>query len=153
MKTKTVCFSTPPLSWDAVRNGAIYCAPACGGRCTWAAYQKAVRGANALAKRLGTSWVTRVWENLGWHYSAIDRSGYWKVSPNIYYRTNGKAIRKDYTAFFGLTREVMSGSWYAHGRTPEAAIAATQEAFYLASRDMTLLLRANAALLKSMASR
>lgn len=145
MTTKTVCISKPALSWDAVRNGAIYCAPACGGRCTWKAYQKAVRAANALAKRLGPSWVTRVWENLGWHYGVIDRSGYWKVCPNIHY-VDGKYVRVNYTAFFGLTTGVMSGTWAEHGRTPEKAIQATRDAFYVDSNKMTLLRRANSAL-------
>jgi hypothetical protein len=25
--------------WEPIRRGPIYCAPACGGGCTWAAYQ------------------------------------------------------------------------------------------------------------------
>lgn len=40
------------LSWDAVRNGAIYCAPACGGKCTWKAYEEACVEATKLASSL-----------------------------------------------------------------------------------------------------
>ena len=53
-----------------VRTGAIYCAPFCGGRCTWAAYQKAKKDANALVKKLGAGWEPYVHENLGWHFAA-----------------------------------------------------------------------------------
>jgi len=49
----------------AVRKGPIYCAPACGGGCTKAAYDAAVRKSRALAKRMGKGWVPYVWEKLG----------------------------------------------------------------------------------------
>jgi hypothetical protein len=60
-----------PLSWTAVRNGATYCAPACGGGCTWSAFMKASHAARKLAKRLGRGWKPRVWENLGWHFEVV----------------------------------------------------------------------------------
>jgi hypothetical protein len=59
-----------PLSWTPRRRGATYCAPACGGRCTWAAHQQAETDAKQLAETLGAGWKPRVWENLGWHFSA-----------------------------------------------------------------------------------
>lgn len=34
-------------------------------------YTRAVRRADALARRLGTPWKPMVWENLGWHYRAV----------------------------------------------------------------------------------
>lgn len=64
-----------PLSWKPVRRGALYCAPACGGGCTWAAYGEAHRKGNELARRLGPGWSPNVWENLGWHYSATAAGG------------------------------------------------------------------------------
>jgi hypothetical protein len=54
-----------------VRRGAVYCAPFCGGGCTWAAYQKAVADADALVKKLGDGWKAEVWENLGWYFCAM----------------------------------------------------------------------------------
>ena len=54
--------------WIAKRDGATYCAPACGRGCAYIEYTRAQRGARALARALGPGWVPRVWENLGWHY-------------------------------------------------------------------------------------
>lgn len=62
------------LSWKPVRRGPIYCAPACGLGCTWLAFKRVTRAAEALARRLGKGWEPEVWENLGWHYS-VTRGG------------------------------------------------------------------------------
>lgn len=61
--------------WKPVRKGPIYCAPACGGKCTHAAFEQATRNAGILVRHLidagyGNRWVPRVWENLGWHWGA-----------------------------------------------------------------------------------
>lgn len=58
------------LSWKPVRRGDIYCAPACGNGCTYQAYLNAVAAAKQLAKEL-PGFKPHVWENLGWHYSAV----------------------------------------------------------------------------------
>lgn len=58
-------------SWEPVRNGVLYCAPACGRGCTWREHQRAHRLAWTLAKRLGRGWRGEVWEQLGWHYRAV----------------------------------------------------------------------------------
>lgn len=105
-----------PLSWTAKRAGPIYCAPACGFRCTWAAYQQAKRDAQALAIRLGKGWTPHVSENMGWFYSAISPCGRLKVHPCIY---RGKVT--EYVAFLGEA-DAGGGRWAEHGRTPEAAI-------------------------------
>jgi hypothetical protein len=107
------------LSWEPVETGHIYCAPACGGGCTMAAFKRATTGADALAKHIGPGWTPRVWENLGWHYSAISPCGRWKVHPFIY---KGKV--EGYTAFLG---EVGGGGiWTGQGGTPQEAIAKTR---------------------------
>jgi hypothetical protein len=104
-----------PLSWKAKRHGAIYCAPACGGGCTWKAYQAAVSNARVLARRMGKGWKTRVHENLGWHYNVISPCGRIKIS--------GKEFGT-YTAFLGDKKDtVCIGSWAEHGNTPEQAMA------------------------------
>lgn len=69
-----------PSSWTAVRKGKIYCAPACGGNCTWAAFQKATRKAADLCKILGPEWLPRIYENMGWHFEALHKSGIMSVS-------------------------------------------------------------------------
>ncbi len=56
--------------WTPVLKGLIYCSPRCGYSCTKAAYDKAVHDARELGLKLGHGWVTRVWENCGWHYAA-----------------------------------------------------------------------------------
>lgn len=63
------------LSWKAVRRGAIYCAPACGAKCTWEKYQHAKRAGRELAERLGPGWKAHVWENMGWHWKALGPGG------------------------------------------------------------------------------
>lgn len=104
-----------PLSWKAVRRGAIYCAPACGGRCTWAQYQAAIQNARKLAKRMGKGWKTRVYENLGWHYNVISPCGRIKISGGI---------GKFYTAYLGDKKEkICMGTWAESGTTPEQAMA------------------------------
>jgi hypothetical protein len=64
---------TPPSSigrWTPVRNGEVYCSPACGHKCTYKAFEYATAGAAALIAELGEGWMPRVWENGGWHFEA-----------------------------------------------------------------------------------
>lgn len=103
------------LSWDPVHRGDLYCAPACGGKCTWAAYQEAQKNAKALVLMLGKGWVPRVWENLGWHWAAQTTDGLMKVYPNI---SKGKV--ESYTAFLG---EGLGGQWAENNADPQTAIA------------------------------
>lgn len=76
--------------WTPRLSGSIFCSPACGGKCTKSAYDKAQRKAAALCDRLGPGWTPRVHENLGWHYSAINgemsirEDGYLGNSPGDY---------------------------------------------------------------------
>lgn len=71
--------------WQAVHNGDKYCAPACGGGCTYADYVKAVADAQTAALAMGEGWEPVVWENLGWHSKIVHphceiylhRSTYW----------------------------------------------------------------------------
>lgn len=103
------------LSWDPVRCGDIYCAPACGGKCTWAAYQEAHKNAKALALMLGEGWAPDVWENLGWHYAAKTTDGLMKVHPSSHL---GKIL--GYTAFFG---EGSGGQYTGQDADPATAAA------------------------------
>ena len=54
-----------------VKDGKLYCSPACGNGCTYAAYLKAKDAAAKLCKQLGQKWKPRVWENLGWYHEAV----------------------------------------------------------------------------------
>lgn len=61
------------LSWTPRRRGPIYCAPACGGGCTWAAYQNAVKRAREVVAMMKTGgWQDVVHENLGWHWRIVN---------------------------------------------------------------------------------
>jgi hypothetical protein len=63
------------LSWRPVRNGAVFCAPACGRGCTHAEYVHAISNAAVVAKTLGPGWKPHVWENLGWFYAVEHVTG------------------------------------------------------------------------------
>lgn len=104
------------LSWKPLRRGPIYCAPACGFRCTWAAHEAAKRRAQELSIRLGKGWRPHVWENMGWYYEAISPCGRLKVSPSVH---RGRVLH--YTAFLGPASSP-GGRWAEHGGTAEEAI-------------------------------
>lgn len=106
------------LSWKPKLSGATFCAPACGRGCTKAEYDRAAMNARALAQRLGAGWSTRVWENLGWHYSVQSPCRRIRVHPNVYWKT-GKP--ESYCAFLG-EKDGSGGKWAEHGKTPETAI-------------------------------
>ena len=59
------------LSWEPIRSGSTYCAPACGRGCTFKEHATAMIKAKRLAGRLGKGWSPFVHENLGWHYRAV----------------------------------------------------------------------------------
>ena len=107
--------------WEPIRNGRFYCSPACGGGafCTWADYKKAEQAADKLVAMLGDGWRARVWENLGWHYYAVDPTGCMKVTVDTHL---GKTT---YTAWIGNgSDDYIGGKWVERGSTPRKAIAA-----------------------------
>lgn len=95
-------------SWTPRRRGAIYCASACGGSCTWAAYQKAVADADELVAALGGKWKPWVHENLGWHFTAVIRKGGYII-------LSVSRHKKVYLAIVGHR-------WHATATTPRAAV-------------------------------
>ncbi len=106
----------------AVRRGPIYCAPFCGGKCTWAAFQLATQRAEGLCKKLGAGWKPHVHENLGWHASVVGLDGHMRVTIN----TNGGQML-DYTAYLSPEgSSIPGGRWAESSKTPEAAIRAVR---------------------------
>lgn len=104
------------LSWKPVRQGREYCSSGCGRGCTYAEYTSAVRAGHRLACRLGKGWKPVVWENLGWHYKVVDKSGFLKVS-------SGKSFPRKtphYTAYLGA--DETGGRWAETASTPAKAI-------------------------------
>jgi len=68
----------PVLSADRV----TYCSPSCGGKCSRFAYLNAKEKARKLKERLGgEGWLTRIWENLGWHYEVRHPKSHLIVTP------------------------------------------------------------------------
>ena len=78
---------TKELSWKPVRRGNIYCSSACGASCKLADYNRCVRQAKALAKRMGPGWKTSVDENMHWYYSVYKGEsssharGFFEITP------------------------------------------------------------------------
>jgi hypothetical protein len=101
-----------PLSWTPVLRGDIYCAPACGGKCTLAQHRAVTKAATTVARRLGRGWRPEVWENLGWFGAAVTKCGRLKV----HLKDHGRFV-----AFLG-PRESVGGDFVGTGDTPEAAI-------------------------------
>lgn len=103
--------------WTPVLRGKTFCSPGCGGGCLRAALDLAHSRARALAGRLGKGWTPRVWENLGWHFSAINASSRLKVHP---------AAPGRWTAYLGEAEA--GGRWAETAKTPEAALRAVRKA-------------------------
>ena len=101
-------------SWKAKRHGAIYCAPACGSGCTWAAYQKAIRDGSALARELPPGFLPHVWENMGWHYAATRKTPGAEIQVHPC-NHQGRVI--SYTVFLNGTKQFVT-----NGRTPAIAL-------------------------------
>ena len=120
-------YERKPLSWRPRHRGDAYCSPACGGGCTQEAFQEATRLAAALAQRLGQGWEPNVWENLGWHYSAL-------VPGEARFEVHGSKRygqkRTTYMCFLGSTYVSKSR------RTPEEAV---RESLAMAAKDLAAL--------------
>lgn len=103
--------TTDKQDWTPRRRGRLYCSPACGGGCTHAAFTKATRSAQALAERLGPKWKPRVWENLGWHFSAASDVG------EVHDHGSNLGARR-----FWADLKADGSQFEAEGSTPEVAI-------------------------------
>ncbi len=89
--------------------GGVYCSPACGGKCTKAKYDLAVRDGKSLAERMGKGWVYDVWENLGWHYAV--QKGVASISFSTWHGDSR------YTIYFNTVPQVVISA-----ETPENAL-------------------------------
>lgn len=99
------------------------CARWCGRGCTEAEYLDAKKKGAALAKKLGKGWKPEICENLGWHYRAVDATGFWKVKPT----SPGCPADSRYIAFLGPGKA--GGLFSEYGSTPESAVENTADAF------------------------
>lgn len=125
----------PKGAWKAVRKvdsakGDIYCAPACGSGCTFAAFELATKRAAELATQLGPEWEPVVHENMGWHYSVKSPCGrirvheYWRtpIAPNDGVIDKLGALVPDYYTAFVNVDGGGGGRWTGDGETPEEAV-------------------------------
>ena len=124
------------LSRQPRLHGKIFCSPACGLDCTFAAFKEANEKANLLADELedvlGGYWIPEVWENCGWNYKVVSRCGTLKVHP----------ANDSYLAFLGP--ESLGGRWSEFGSTPcEAVNNVTQRAKREATEINEILERLN----------
>lgn len=99
------------LSWTPVRNGSLFCSPACGRGCTSEEHHLASAVASATAAAIG--WRAEVWENLGWHWAVVSPDGRLKVHPGW---------GGGFLALLGTPGP--GGCWSAHGRTVQEAVTA-----------------------------
>ena len=116
------------LSWDAKRRGGIYCAPACGGGCTWKSYLEAKAKGEALAKKMGAGWTPHVWENSGWHY-CVKKAKVLKLHCSY----------GCYSAYLGKTEA--GGRWGFSSKSAKKAVAGVLAKAQEEVNEISLLLR------------
>lgn len=119
------------VRWKPVSRGKVFCSPACGYDCTHAMHLDAHTNAKALVASLdktsGKGWKPHVWENLGWHYSAISACGRIKVHPY-----HGSKPLTGCTAFLGQADRA-GGTWATGGKTPASSV---RNVIAMAKREM-----------------
>lgn len=118
-----------PLSWKPrlyEKNlGRRYCSPACGHDCMHADFRLAKRNGEQMARALGVGWKPRIWENLGWHYSAVKGTA----------EVHRFGPRSHWCSF------MIGGRQYqGNGRTPKAALGRAREAAFRHGVEIELAL-------------
>lgn len=125
-------------AWDPRRRGPFYCSPACGGRCTWDAYQKAQRSVRALVRSFGPGWTPRIWENFGWHWEVRDTTGHLRVG------SCGRGLAR-YSAYVSRGTKNRSCDFAGYANTPRKALAlaldCAREEFAKERKDLESLVR------------
>ncbi len=112
-----------------MKEGGVYCSPACGNDCTYEAFDRANRMAKELAKSLtaktGRQWHPNVWENLGWHWSAVCEGSRLTVSPLNH------GVDDGYHAFISMCDEptIGGGEFVASGPTAYHAVKAVVDKY------------------------
>jgi hypothetical protein len=102
--------------WTPVARGGVYCSPRCGYGCTRAAYERAVKEADILTKRMGAGWEPEIWENGGWHH-AINK-GVARIVPSVRGSTISGVYKIDgYSCYLNSAKQVVTDA-----KTPEDAL-------------------------------
>lgn len=105
--------------WKPVRRGEIYCSPGCGRNCTYEEFLKASLESEKLARRCGPNFEPHVWENLGWHYSAVSKNNSIKIHPSY--------GRNQYNGYFGAMNSC-GGEFTASGTLNDILKSGLEEA-------------------------
>jgi hypothetical protein len=117
--------SYAPKDYVPIRRGPIYCAPFCGGNCTYVAFKDATAFAKKLCKKLGSGWKPDVHENLGWHCAVrapLPKGMGLRVCVSVKHSLKTFGPVTGYIAFL-YPFDDDGGGWSAHGRTAGLAIA------------------------------
>jgi hypothetical protein len=118
-------FSNLPPENVPVKQGRYFCSPACQHRCQWVHFERSVKAAKSLARKLGGKpWIGSVWENREWGFRAdaedvavIGRFQLHTRKPKVYFRCEIQ----------GFHVPTMNQQWFA---TPQRSMEATFR-FYL----------------------
>lgn len=64
-------FSNLPPEKIPIKQGRYFCSPSCGRGCQRVHFERAVKAAKSLARKLGGKpWIANVWEQSGWGFQA-----------------------------------------------------------------------------------
>ena len=85
--------------WKPRRKGKIYCSPACGCKCTHAAYLHAKEASKAARKELGKGWKANVFETCGWHWN-VQLNDSISISPYYPHPLNRRDNKPDHYAVY-----------------------------------------------------
>lgn len=111
--------------WTPERSGPFYCSAGCGYGCTWSDYVRVTAKAKRLAGLCGEGFKPEVWENLGWHFKAVNEARRVEV------------WRRSSCEF----QAVIAKHWSAYGKTPQEAMEAAYVEIRAAIKDLQRLIR------------
>ncbi len=101
MKTQTV------RDWKVIRKGKIYCAPACGGDCSFVQYAAMKKQAEKMCKELGEGWEPKLTHN---SYMEVNRLALNMDQVEQYQPPHNPAKQTD-ARFQGYVTEYGESSW------------------------------------------
>lgn len=124
--------------WKPRRRGNAYCSPRCGFNCSLASYERAVKEAAQLAARMGKGWEPVVWENCGWHWSAV--KGVCTITPSYTgSKLGGNYVVTGFNCAFNTEKQ-----FFTDAKEPEDALGFAVQMARASSRkiadDLNLLL-------------
>jgi hypothetical protein len=109
--------------WQPVLKRGLYCSPACGRGCTKKEYDRLRQFGRRIAAGLGSGWMIRMHENLGWFMEVISPCGRIRVGPDYDYNKKKAGLPKLCGYYANITEPNDLGILYsAHQDTPLEAV-------------------------------